>query len=551
MSLDDDDIVVVANGVAESADPRHVAAAEVLERAVQSGIQDSNVLYLLAMAYKRQNKLAEARAALRKIMKPDANVMLQMGLISLCEPNLAQAEGEFLRAREMDKNSYEIASNLLMTRLSQGKINDAINDLPRLIELVTPKPCQPPTPAQNAAERRFLVTLQSLLRHSLKGDDVLTGDNLLLDMAEDVEARLVEVIKTLGNIDVVHRLLRSLFNTRPNSATVREAYYEAALVKAKELIDRCAWTEAILMLRPLAQEKRTNRKNQAALLNLLGCCACLTQDMDQGISCFNAALKLTSNDPRIYQNLALAHELNGELNEADPHWNRYFDLLDDRVPTPADLPNYSSLLAYEGLSRLAGKYREKEKWSSAVGYVQRASSLRPNDPDTMEQLFHLFANAKRFKDARRTLDQLRRLRPNDPQLDLYELDLVEVKSLNDIERMLAEIDRIMKRYPNEARVEERAVNMVGNVIPVLGNICDKLTDEMSRVIDQVRHLPNYQINWSAVREVMRDLLKEFQKLRRIAGKCLPLVTSDEHRRIVRDLADHIDKKMDACRSMMG
>jgi tetratricopeptide (TPR) repeat protein len=273
--------------------------------------------------------------------------------------------------------------------------------------------------------------------------------------------------------------------------------------------------------------------------------------VDQGISCFNAALKLTNHDPRIYQNLALAHELNGELNEADPHWNRYFELLDDRVPTPADLPNYSSLLTYEGLSRLAGKYSEKEKWSSAVGYVQRASSLRPNDPDTLERLFHLFANAKRFKDARRTLDQLRKLRPSDPQLDLYELDLVDVKSLNDIERMLSEIDRIMKRYPSEARVEERAVTMVGNVIPVLGNICDKLTDEMSRVIDQVRHLPNYQINWSAVREVMRDLLKEFQKLRRIAGKCLPLVTSDEHRRIVRDLAEHIDKKMDACRSMMG
>jgi hypothetical protein len=48
---------------------------------------------------------------------------------------------------------------------------------------------------------------------------------------------------------------------------------------------------------------------------------------------------------------------------------------------------------------------------------------------------------------------------------------------------------------------------------------------------------------------MRDLMKEFQKLRRITGKCLPLVSSEEHRRIVRDLAEHIDKKMEACRSM--
>jgi hypothetical protein len=30
-----------------------------------------------------------------------------------------------------------------------------------------------------------------------------------------------------------------------------------------------------------------------------------------------------------------------------------------------------------------------------------------------------------------------------------------------------------------------------------------------------------------------------------------LVKNDEHRRIVRELAEHIDKKMEACQSMMG
>jgi hypothetical protein len=30
---------------------------------------------------------------------------------------------------------------------------------------------------------------------------------------------------------------------------------------------------------------------------------------------------------------------------------------------------------------------------------------------------------------------------------------------------------------------------------------------------------------------------------------LPLVSSDEHKRIIRDLADHIDQKIDACRQM--
>src|SRR5205823_1789966 len=157
--------------------------------------------------------------------------------------------------------------------------------------------------------------------------------------------------------------------------------------------------------------------------------------------------------------------------------------------------------------------------------------------------------AKRINDARRTLEQLRKLRPSEPQYELYELDLIEVKALNDIEKLLTDIDRIRQRHPGDGRVEDRAISMVGNIIPLMGNLCDQLTDQMSRVVDQIRSLPDYQINWSAVREVMRDLLKEFQKLRRITGKCLPLVASDEHKRIVRDLAEHIDKKIEACRSM--
>ena len=138
---------------------------------------------------------------------------------------------------------------------------------------------------------------------------------------------------------------------------------------------------------------------------------------------------------------------------------------------------------------------------------------------------------------------------NDPQPDLCELDLVEVKNLSDIERMLTEIEHIRRRHPDDHRVEERAVNMVGNVIPLMGNICDQLTDQLNKVMGQVGNLPRYQVDWSALREIMRDLMKEFQKLRRILGKCSPLVQSDEHKRIIRDLSDHIDKKIDACRSM--
>ena len=92
--------------------------------------------------------------------------------------------------------------------------------------------------------------------------------------------------------------------------------------------------------------------------------------------------------------------------------------------------------------------------------------------------------------------------------------------------------------------------MVSNVVPLMGTLCDQLTEQLAKVRAQVKNLPDYQINWPAVHEVMRDLNQEFQKLKRINTTCLPLVKHESHRRIIRELCDHIDRKIDVCRSMM-
>jgi Flp pilus assembly protein TadD len=529
--------VAVEIPVAESVLSRYEVAAQVFDRAVQAGCQDPNVFYLLAMAHKRQGKTADARNALRKIPKPDANVLLQMGLLSLQEQNLPQAEGELQRAWEADKTSYEIAYNLLLTQLTLGKVEACLELLSQAVEL-----------APTQEERRFLTVLRSLLRASQK-EGGQRPDLLLAELTAADEQRLLKVVRSLGQLDTVHTLLKALADARPRSPAVRDGYVEAVIVKAKMLMDRCSWTEAELLLRSMAAVSGVSRTTQSALLNLLGVCACLTQDFDGAVHHFTTALKYAGNDPRIHQNLALTYELKSELSQADPHWNRYFDLLDQRIAAPSDIPNYLEAVACESMMRLSNAYAEKEKWSSAVTYMQRAQRIRPKDADLMERLFQLYNNAKRPQDARKALEQLRALRPEDPQLDLYELDLIDVKGLSDIERLLTDIEQIRRRYPGDLRVEERAVRMVGNVIPLMHNLCDQLTQQMTKVIDQVRHLPNHQINWSAVREVMRDLMREFQKLQRITRKCGPLVASDEHKRVIRELSEHIDKKMEACRSM--
>src|SRR5262249_7148380 len=160
--------------------------------AVQAGCQDANVLYMLALAYKRQGKTQEARNALRKIQKPDANVILQMGLLSLQEGNLAQAEGEFTRAREMDPTSYQICYNLLLTRLTLGKTDECVALLPGAIELAAVPG------AANEGETRFLQVLQALLRCCQQNTGNIPYEPLLDDLTPADEQRLLKVTRSLG-----------------------------------------------------------------------------------------------------------------------------------------------------------------------------------------------------------------------------------------------------------------------------------------------------------------------------------------------------------------
>jgi tetratricopeptide (TPR) repeat protein len=537
-------------------------AADLLEQAAKAGGPDPNLPYLLALCHKRRGKPAEARAALRRVTPADANVLLQLGLLSLAEGQYAQAEEEFARSWEADPSSYPAAYDLLLARLAQGKLAECA----ALIPAVTPL-------TADADEKHFLFLLAGILRRAnpdaepvpvarpgaaapaANGDAQESG---LAGMGPAHEQRLLQLLGGLGPTETAYPPLRTLAEARPDSPAVQAAHVEAVLAQAKRLADRCQWLGAAQLLRPLgrllgegaAPGQRLARPTQVALLNLLGVCDCMAQDFVEGARHVAAALKLAGEDAWLHQNLALAHELDNRLDEADFHWNRYFDLLDGKVPAP-DLPNYREGLAFEALVRLGELYSKREKWSAALPYVLRASRLRPQDPDTLEKLFHLYHQVRRPEDARRTLRKLREVRPNEPQYELYELDVREVRTLDDIDRMLGDVRRILAEHPNDMRVEERAVGLVGNVIPHIGRLCDQHSDRLARIVEQVRRLPSYQVNWPVVHDEMHRLNKEFQKLRRLTQKCLPLVTHAEHRRVVKELTDLIDSKIDVCHSLGG
>jgi tetratricopeptide (TPR) repeat protein len=550
------------------AGPDHAEAARMLEQAIKVGCQDPQVAYMLALCYKKLGRNLEARANLRRIAQPDANVCLQLGLLSYADKAFAQAEQEFAQSWQLAPASYEAAYNLLLARLCLGQMPVCAGMIAQLVPL-----------APSADEQRFLSLLEALLRcapqvgvaadtaginpaardgmNAAARDVDAKGEALLGTMTPTEEERLLTMLGGLSQFESAYPLLRRLATLRPNSSAAQEAYLEVVLVQARDMVDRGHWDEAKELLAPLTRlaasqgdVKTPPRPSHLALLNMLGCCACMLQDFDLGVWYFKAALAKVGNDAWLHQNLALAYEWQGRVDHADTHWNRYFDLLDRRTPAPP-LPNYLDALAFEGLSRLADVYSKQEKWTNAQTYLQRAHRLRPNDADTLERLFHLYNHLKRPDDARRALRRLREVRPNDPQFDLYELDIRDVRTVEDIDRMLADLRRALNRYPNDMRVEERALAMASNVTPVMARMCDQLGDQANKVLEQMRRLPSYQINWPAVREVMRDLQEEFLKLRRVANKCLGMISNEAQRRSIRDLIARIDRKIELCHSMGG
>lgn len=549
--------------VAPVAEPDWAEAVRLLEQAVKAGNQDPNGLYMLAMAYKHQGRPADARATLARIADPDANVYLQRGVLAFNEREWADAGDNFAKAWEKDASSFPAAYNLMLTRLCTGQLDQALETLDKLVPLA-------PSPAEN----RFLTVLRGLLGRP--GAEASAEQiHYLSTITTDEEQRLLDMIVGLNQFEVVYRLLAKLVSARPNSEPAFRAYIGAALVQAKNLVDRCQWSDAELLLSPLRRRLESSQVRLDAfylisILNMLGTAACMSQDFERGLVHFRAAAEAFQRDfntagpankadryvnaQGVYigawleQNLALANEALGRLEIAEAHWNRYFDYLEHYFPRSLP-PDYLQNLAFENASRLADLFSRKEKWLAAARFLERAHRIRPTDYETLERLFHMYTQMKRTDDARKVLRRLREVRPNDPQAELFELEVREARKLDEVDALLTDLKRIAQRFPNDTRVEERGAAIVHNLVPILDRIADQYASQVNKVVDQMRRLPSYQINWPTVREIMHDMEDKYLFLRRVAQKCLAHVTSDDTRRELHRLISHCDRKIDQCHSL--
>ncbi len=543
-------------------------AARLLEQSVRAGNQDSAAAYLLAIAYKQLDRTAEARQLLAKIANPDANVLLQRGVLAFLDKDYPQAAEEFTHSWEKFPESWPAAYNLLLTRLCLGQADVCGELITRLLPLA-------PTPA----DQRLLTLLRGLMlsaaADAAPSTEALETPMLLSGMTVQEETRLLDLIAGLNQFDATYAWLAKLVALRPRSDQAYAAYFGVALVQAKTYVDRCQWAEADGLLMGLRRRAdggtvRLDGFYQLVLQQMIGVCASMQQDFDRALQAFRAAQEVFQREVQeagtqqraqrffnaqgvplaawLEQNLALTYELQNRLDKAEPHWLRYLDALEQNFnrSQPHDhLPG----LAFECLTRLAEQFSKVERWTSALGCLQRAHRIRPSDYDTLERLFHLFTQLKRSDDARKILRRLREVRPNDPQVELFDLEVRELRTVEDVERLLTDLRKILQKYPGDLRVEERGAAVMQNLVPALERCADQCTAQVNKVVDQMRRLPSYQINWPIVRDIMREREDEFVYLRRVAQKCLARISNDDLRRDLNRLIAHCDRKIDQCHTL--
>jgi tetratricopeptide (TPR) repeat protein len=516
------------------------AAVQCFEEALRAGCQEASVSYLLGLAYKRQGNLRAARQALQKIAHLDADASFQMGILSLQERRLAWAEQEFERAWQLRADFFEAAHNLFFIRLSRGQIDSAVAIIPRVIELAT-----------DLQLKRQLSQLELVLRGMNRGNGNARLHPTWGDLMPEDEEWFLKLARNLGNPEIARELLTTLSDSRPDSGRLRDALLETVLIQAKHHLDRCDWRAAEKLLSPWIEEKeKAPVATRIGLLNLFGCCSCLGQDYQTGRNYFSGAGFLAGTDARLYQNLAIAYEWQGQIAQAEGSWNRYLELLDSRMPAPPSSSGYPARLAFECLNRLATHHGERGQWPEALACLQRALQFRPDDLETLEKLFHLLNQLKRPEDARETLRRLQGLGTDEPRVKLFELELVTLNNLDNVNRVVSEVERIVEKYPKDEWVENRTSQLLANVIACLQRLNRQVFAQKTKAASRLHRLPRYKSEWPEMQRYLRDLRSRLQMIRKLTEKCLPLAQGERQRRELNALVQQIDMEIEDRRSLL-
>jgi len=232
------------------------------------------------------------------------------------------------------------------------------------------------------------------------------------------------------------------------------------------------------------------------------------------------------------------------MPEASLCWGRYLGTMSRNLPRPPGFFDYFDQLRFQTLRYLGNQEYERERWNESLAYIEEAHEFRPDNIDLTERLFLLQIQAGRRSDARKTLADLKALKPKHPPFEMYELDLIDIRSAHDVEVLLDTFGRLIDTLPNDPATQEKAVV---RVTPLLQQRADDLTKQMRDIREDLRRLfedsPGW---WDALRD-LRGVKRDLKRLRQITRYCASLPVGEQHRRRLDDLTTELERKIDYCR----
>jgi tetratricopeptide (TPR) repeat protein len=308
------DALLAFASVQPGADNHRGHAVARLEQALEAAGPRPTLVQRLVRAYRQLGRRSDARRLLDRVRPPDAALLVESGLLHLADGQIIPAERAFADAVALEPSHGAAIGNLLLTRLSLGRMNDALAILPAAIE-------HAPTPPL----RRLFTLLERLTTASRQSGE---------DWAESDDDALVQFLRALGRLDAVEPLADALSQIRRQSAAVRRLQAELAPLRAKQMLDRGDAAGVLRKFGPLAADA------PPVLRNLLGVAAALRQDFAGALRHFHAARPATGVDARLEQNLAIVRGWGGKTDRAAGHWQRFLGAHRDQAPAPPNIPNY-------------------------------------------------------------------------------------------------------------------------------------------------------------------------------------------------------------------
>lgn len=275
------------------------------------------IVQQLARRFRRNGQLTHASHLLDRMSGQVGSLELERGLLSLTQGQLVAAERAFLAAYNHDAQSAAACINLVFTRLSLGRLSEALEILPRAIEL-----------AHTSTTRRLLDHLKVVASGSSEPPRGWT---------ENDDAAMIQLLKSIGRLESMQPLFASLAHIRSQSEAVRKAQAEMAQLVAVSRLNfgDAAGVRAIL-------EAHSELHRNSAARNLLGVAVALLQEFNAAVRHFQAALPAHGDDARIQQNLAIVRGWLGDADRSEAHWKRFVAAFQEQMAGPAGIVNYHS-----------------------------------------------------------------------------------------------------------------------------------------------------------------------------------------------------------------